>query len=49
VRPREVLDLLRTIVPATRLFCLRMTRGGYPQHPLMLPSTCRLAPFTGNA
>lgn len=25
--------------------CLRITRSGYPQHPLMLPSSCRLQPF----
>jgi hypothetical protein len=48
VRPREVLDLLRAIVHPTRLYCLRTTRSGYPQHPLMLPSSCRLVPFTGN-
>jgi hypothetical protein len=25
--------------------CLSITRSGYPQHPLYLPSTCRLRPY----
>lgn len=25
--------------------CLNITRRGYPQHPLYLPSTCRLRPY----
>jgi hypothetical protein len=25
--------------------CLQITRSGYPQHPLMLASSCRLMPF----
>ena len=43
-RPGEVLTLLRGVgvVP----YCLRITRSGYPQHPLMLPSACRMTPFS---
>lgn len=26
--------------------CLRITRSGYPQHPLYLPGDCRLQPFS---
>lgn len=26
--------------------CLHITRGGYPGHPLYLPSTCRLMPYS---
>lgn len=26
--------------------CLRITRSGYPQHPLYLPSSCRLTPYS---
>jgi hypothetical protein len=29
--------------------CLRITRSGFPQHPLMLPADCRLQPFTMEA
>ena len=29
--------------------CLRITRSGYPQHPLMLPAACRLTPYTLDA
>ena len=47
-RPQIVLRELRKIVNPTRLFCLALTRRGYPQHPLMLPSTCRLTPFSGD-
>jgi hypothetical protein len=44
-RPGIVLRQLRDLGVNRRLFCLRVTRGGYPQHPLMLPSSCRLMPF----
>jgi hypothetical protein len=43
-RPQVVLPMLREIDPD--LWCLRITRSGYPQHPLMLPSSCRPIPFT---
>lgn len=43
-RAGEVLTLLRGIGVAP--YCLRITRSGYPQHPLMLASACRLMPFT---
>jgi hypothetical protein len=42
-RPQIVLPMLRDI--GVQLQCLRITRSGYPQHPLMLPSSCRLMPF----
>jgi hypothetical protein len=42
-RPDEVLKLLREMGASIR--CLRITRRGYPQHPLMLPSDCTLQPF----
>lgn len=42
-RPGEVLALLSEM--GVRPQCLRVTRGGHPQHPLMLPSSCRLMPF----
>jgi hypothetical protein len=42
-RPQVVLPLLRAT--GKPLQCLRITRSGYPQHPLMLPSSCRLTPF----
>lgn len=31
------------------LQCLRITRSGYPQHPLYLPGDCRLHNFSSNA
>jgi hypothetical protein len=42
-RPTIVLPMLRSL--GVQLQCLRITRSGYPQHPLMLPSSCRLMPF----
>jgi hypothetical protein len=42
-RPQVVIPLLRRA--GAELFVLRMTRSAYPQHPLMLPSSCRLQPF----
>lgn len=42
-RPQIVLPMLRRL--GVKLQCLRITRSGYPQHPLMLPSSCRLMPF----
>lgn len=42
-RPQIVLPLLRTA--GKPLQCLRITRSGYPQHPLMLASSCRLTAF----
>ncbi|KWT89299.1 MULTISPECIES: DUF1643 domain-containing protein [unclassified Variovorax] len=46
-RPQLVLPLIRT--QGVQPMCLRITRSGYPQHPLMLPSSCRLMPFTAGA
>lgn len=43
-RVQVVLPLLRQAFPH-ELQCLRITRGGHPQHPLYLPSACRLQPF----
>jgi hypothetical protein len=43
-RPQIVLPMLRRL--GVELQCLRITRSGHPQHPLMLPSECRLQPFT---
>jgi hypothetical protein len=42
-RPQIVLPMLRSL--GVQLQCLRITRSGYPQHPLMLPAACRLMPF----
>jgi hypothetical protein len=47
-RPQIVLPLIRAAL-GDEPKCLRITRSGYPQHPLMLPSTCRLMPFTAAA
>lgn len=44
-RPAEVLELLRRLGVSPH--CLRTTRGGYPQHPLMLSSSCMLQPLEG--
>jgi hypothetical protein len=44
VRPGIVLQQL--VALGVKPQCLRITRSGYPQHPLMLPSSCRLMPFT---
>lgn len=46
-RPQIVLPLLRGA--GKPIHCLRITRSGHPQHPLMLASTCRLQPFTIDA
>lgn len=46
-RPDMVLQQLRAL--GVKPQCLRITRGGYPQHPLMLPSSCRLMPFAEEA
>lgn len=42
-RPQIVLPMLRCL--GVKLQCLRITSSGYPQHPLMLPASCRLMPF----
>lgn len=46
-RPQIVLPLIRRVFATT--FCLGITRSGYPAHPLMLPSSRRLQPFTAKA
>lgn len=46
-RPQVVLPSLHRMGIEPK--CLRITRSGYPQHPLMLPSSCRLQPFTSEA
>lgn len=43
-------DRVQVVVPLLRaggkpLQCLKVTRSGHPQHPLYLPSTCRLQGF----
>lgn len=43
-RPQVVLPLLRRA--GATLLCLQVTRSGYPQHPLYLPSETRLRPFS---
>lgn len=43
-RPEYVMNRLRAV--GVSLYCLRITRSGYPQHPLMLPADCRLFPFS---
>jgi hypothetical protein len=42
-RPQIVIPLLRAA--CAQLHVLRMTRSAHPQHPLMLPASCRLQPF----
>lgn len=42
-RPQVVLPALRKL--GVEIQCLNITRSGYPSHPLMLASTCRLMPF----
>lgn len=46
-RVQQVLPLLRRHAGAIE--CLRITRSGHPQHPLYLPSACRLMPFDLNS
>lgn len=43
-RVQQVLPILRQNFH-DELQCLRVTRSGHPQHPLYLPSACRLQPF----
>lgn len=45
---QQVLPLLRRR-HGWELQCLRITRSGYPQHPLYLPAACRLQPFSSTA
>jgi len=45
-RPQVVLPALRAAGVAPK--CLRITRSGYPQHPLYLPSGLPLVPFTAD-
>jgi hypothetical protein len=47
-RVQQVLPLLRRSYRG-EIQCLRITRSGYPQHPLYLPSSCRLQPFSHEA
>lgn len=47
-RVQQVLPLLRR-QHRWELQCLRITRSGYPQHPLYLPAACRLQAFTSAA
>jgi hypothetical protein len=42
-RPAKVLALLQRMGVAP--WCLRLTAGGRPQHPLRLPVTCELLRF----
>lgn len=47
-------DRVQIVAPILRragheLQCLRITRSGYPQHPLYLPSECRLQRFDEEA
>jgi hypothetical protein len=46
-RVQVVLPLIRA--EGVELQCLRITRSGFPQHPLMLPNSCRLMPFSREA
>ena len=43
-RPAVIQTKLRAL--GIKPMCLRITRSGYPEHPLMLPSACKLGPFT---
>jgi hypothetical protein len=47
-RMQAVMPRLR-IAARNPVQCLRVTRSGYPQHPLYLPSECRLQPFDESA
>lgn len=44
-RVQQVLPLIRSM-RGDSLQCLHITASGHPAHPLMLPATCRLQPFT---
>lgn len=46
-RPQVVLPLIRA--EGVQPVCLRITRSGYPEHPVRLPSSCRLHAFTEHA
>lgn len=46
-RAQVVLPLLRRA--GAHLQCLRITRSGYPEHPLYLPGSRRLSPFNEQA
>ena len=46
-RPQIVLPMLRNL--GVQPMCLNITKSGFPSHPLMLPATCRLMPFTAEA
>jgi hypothetical protein len=42
-RVQVVMPIIRAAGHAPQ--CLRVTRGGFPQHPLYLPSDCKLTPL----
>lgn len=42
-RPSAVLKLLSSM--GRKPYCLRLTSGGYPEHPLRLPGSCAFQPF----
>lgn len=46
-RVQKVMPLLRQFHPEPQ--CLRITPSGFPQHPLYLPRTCRLQPYSLDA
>ncbi len=46
-RAQQVMGFLHRFVRTT--MCLRITRGGWPGHPLYLPAACKLQPFTPEA
>lgn len=48
-RAQEVAPMLRACATLDELQCLRITRSGYPQHPLYLPGDCRLQPYSPEA
>lgn len=46
-RPAKVLEILRDT--GHHIQCLRITKSGHPEHPLFLPSSCKLGPFTAQS
>lgn len=50
-RDRAVLDILwhRQPHPAPSIWCLGTTKGGHPKHPLYLPKSTEMVPYTLSA